>query len=109
MLTRKRRCADVAARAVADPPRGRCRAADADAAVFAENCVSCHGEQGEGVQELGGPALNDAIWMYGSEPAQIAAQIWHPRLGVMPNWQGRLDDTTIKMLTVYVHGLGGGQ
>lgn len=84
-------------------------AAGRGAAVFADNCVSCHGEQGEGMQELGGPALNDAIWMYGSEPAQISAQIWHPRLGVMPNWQGRLDDTTIKMLTVYVHGLGGGQ
>ena len=44
------------------------------------------------MQELGGPALNDAIWLYGSEPAQIAAQIYRPRLGVMPTWQGRLDD-----------------
>jgi cytochrome c oxidase cbb3-type subunit III len=27
----------------------------------------------------------------------------------MPAWKGRLDDTTIKALTVYVHSLGGGQ
>ena len=25
------------------------------------------------------------------------------------NWEGRLDENTIKMLTVYVHTLGGGQ
>ncbi|MFL5338220.1 MAG: cytochrome-c oxidase, cbb3-type subunit III [Geminicoccaceae bacterium] len=90
------------------------RATDAEAAgrgaaVFAENCASCHGEEGQGVQELGGPALNDMIWLYGGEPSQITAQIHRPRLGVMPNWQGRLDDTTIKMLAVYVHSLGGGQ
>jgi cytochrome c oxidase cbb3-type subunit 3 len=59
--------------------------------------------------ELGGPALNDQIWLYGGEPEQIASQINRPRLGVMPPWQGRLDDTTIKMLAVYVHSLGGGE
>ena len=27
----------------------------------------------------------------------------------MPAWGGRLDDTTIKALAVYVHSLGGGE
>ena len=80
-------------RAVADQrPDRRRRRPVAGAAVFAENCASCHGEAGRGLAELGGPALNDAIWLYGGEPAQIAAQINRPRLGVMPPWQGRLDD-----------------
>ena len=79
------------------------------APIFAENCASCHGEAGEGVVDLGGPALNDMIWLYGGEPGQIAAQINRPRLGAMPAWQGRLDDATIKMLAVYVHSLGGGE
>ena len=79
------------------------------APIFAENCASCHGEAGEGVVDLGGPALNDMIWLYGGEPEQIAAQINRPRLGAMPAWQGRLDDATIKMLAVYVHSLGGGE
>ena len=79
------------------------------APLFAENCASCHGETGEGVVDLGGPALNDMIWLYGGEPEQIAAQINRPRLGAMPAWQGRLDDATIKMLAVYVHSLGGGE
>jgi len=77
--------------------------------VYAENCVSCHGERGEGVRAVGGPALNDAIWLYGSTKAQIAAQIANPRMGVMPAWGGRLDEATIKMLAVYVHSFGGGE
>jgi cytochrome c oxidase cbb3-type subunit 3 len=84
-------------------------AAEQGATIFAENCASCHGEKGEGLKEMGGPALNDAIWLYGGEPAQVAAQISRPKLGVMPHWQGRLDDATIKMLAVYVHSLGGGE
>jgi cytochrome c oxidase cbb3-type subunit 3 len=31
------------------------------------------------------------------------------RGGVMPAWAGRLDDTTIKSLAVYVYSLGGGE
>jgi cytochrome c oxidase cbb3-type subunit 3 len=83
--------------------------AEAGAALFAENCAACHGEDGKGLQDFGAPNLTDAIWLYGGEPAQIEAQIWKPRLGVMPAFGGRLDETTIKMLTAYVHGLGGGE
>ena len=39
----------------------------------------------------------------------MVQQIIQPRLGVMPGWTDRLDETTIKMLTVYVHALGGGE
>jgi cytochrome c oxidase cbb3-type subunit 3 len=90
--------------------------ADADAAaaargepLFAENCASCHGETGAGNQELGAPALGDQVWLYGGTAADVAAQIAKPKHGVMPAWTGRLDEPTIKMLTVYVHGLGGGE
>jgi cytochrome c oxidase cbb3-type subunit 3 len=76
--------------------------------LFAENCVACHGEGGAGMQDLGAPALNDQVWLYGGDPHAIAAQVARPKLGVMPFWQGRLDDSSIKMLAIYVHGLGGG-
>lgn len=79
------------------------------AAVFAQNCAACHGDAGKGMTELGAPNLTDALWLYGSSEAQIAAQIRAPRHGVMPAWQGRLGETTVKELTVYVHSLGGGE
>ena len=77
--------------------------------VFSENCVSCHGDAGKGKREIGAPDLTDAIWLYGSDKQAIIDGLWNGRGGVMPAWAGRLDDTTIKALTVYVHSLGGGE
>ena len=79
------------------------------AVIFEEQCAACHGEQGEGIAELGAPNLGDQIWLYGGSPEEVAQQIANPRLGVMPHWIGRLDEDIIKTLTVYVHSLGGGQ
>lgn len=82
--------------------------ANAEAAqIFADNCASCHGASGEGMREMGAPKLNDAIWLYGKE--NIESQIKNPRHGVMPAWDERLNDDTIKALAVYVHSLGGGE
>jgi cytochrome c oxidase cbb3-type subunit 3 len=77
--------------------------------IFAENCVSCHGEDGKGNQELGAPNLTDQIWLYGSDEATLVETITNGRAGVMPAWVGRLDPVTVKALTVYVHSLGGGK
>jgi len=77
--------------------------------VFAEQCAACHGEDGHGMKELGAPNLTDRIWLHGGDRAAVIASISDMRMGVMPAWEGRLDDVTIKMLTVYVHALGGGQ
>jgi cytochrome c oxidase cbb3-type subunit 3 len=80
------------------------------AAIFAENCTMCHGEKGTGVQEMGAPNLADSIWFYSEgDKASIVKQMKQPRHGVMPAWIDRLDDDTIRQLTVYVHSLGGGQ
>jgi len=77
--------------------------------LFEDNCTACHGGAGVGVAELGGPALNNAIWLYGNTTDDIIAQITKPKHGVMPAWQGKLGDAAVKELAVYVHGLGGGQ
>ena len=77
--------------------------------VFAENCASCHGEDGKGVRDFGAPNLTDKIALYGATFDEVKAQIVRPRHGVMPGWSHRLDDATIKQLTVYVHTLGGGE
>lgn len=77
--------------------------------LFADNCVACHGEMGQGLAEVGGPSLNDGIWLYDGTLAGIEAQLSAPRHGVMPAWSPRLGDTAVKQLAIYVHGLGGGQ
>jgi cytochrome c oxidase cbb3-type subunit 3 len=87
---------------------------DADAAsrgeqIFTDNCAACHGPTGDGDPAQGAPALDDAIWLYGDTAEAIAAQATDPRHGIMPAWAGRLDDTVIKQLALYVHALGGGE
>lgn len=82
---------------------------EAGAPLFAENCASCHGDDGKGMREMGAPDLTDAIWLRGGSEAEIVAQVTAPKHGAMPAWAARLGDTTIKELTVYVHSLGGGE
>ena len=75
--------------------------------VFAASCASCHGDDGKGKRDVGAPNLTDQIWLYGAGKSVIIDGLWNGRGGVMPAWAERLDETTIKALTVYVHTLGG--
>ncbi len=79
------------------------------AQIFEEQCTACHGEDGKGVAELGGPNLTDDIWLFGGSKDAIVSQITKPKHGVMPAWVNRLDDAAIKQAAIYVHSLGGGQ
>jgi cytochrome c oxidase cbb3-type subunit III len=77
--------------------------------VFADNCAACHGPDGKGNREVGSPNLTDHIWLYGSAKDTIVQGVINGRGGVMPAWQGRLDESTIKSLVVYVWTFGGGE
>ena len=75
--------------------------------VFAENCVSCHGPAGKGIQTGGAPDLTDSDWLYGSDRAAISSQIQNGRNGVMPAWGHRFSPETIKAVAVYIHANSG--
>lgn len=79
------------------------------ATVFAANCASCHGVDGKGLREFGAPNLTDGIWLYGGDKTSLTTTVNKARYGVMPRWDNRLDPVTIKMLSAYVHSLGGGE
>jgi cytochrome c oxidase cbb3-type subunit 3 len=88
---------------------GKAQATPEGAQIFKDQCAACHGPEGKGNQELGAPSLADGIWLYGGNRDAIYRSIFYARNGSMPAWTGRLDEATIKMLTIYVHALGGGR
>ena len=77
-------------------------AATDGAALFADNCASCHGEDGAGGLENGAPNLTDQTWIYGGSRAALQETIHNGRAGVMPFWSGRLSPAEIRQLTLYV-------
>ncbi len=79
------------------------------AALFADNCAACHGDNAMGDREQGAPNLTDALWLFGGDKDTIIETIANSRFGVMPAWQGRITDAQIKQVAFYVHQLGGGE
>ncbi|MEM7720095.1 MAG: cytochrome-c oxidase, cbb3-type subunit III [Pseudomonadota bacterium] len=77
--------------------------------LFVDNCAACHGENGEGIPELGAPNISDAIWLYGGDEAALRETIANARFGVMPAWGQRLSEADVRAVSVYVHALGGGE
>ena len=71
-------------------------------AIFAANCVACHGEDAKGNPELGAPNLTDRSWIYGGDLATIETTIWGGRQGHMPSWESRLSELDRKILTLYL-------
>ena len=61
-------------------------------------CVACHGPTGDGNPALGAPKLNDDTWLYGGNIEAVTESIANGRIGVMPAFDERLDDTQIRLL-----------
>jgi cytochrome c oxidase cbb3-type subunit 3 len=80
--------------------------AEAGKAVFAANCVVCHGSDAKGKSDVGAPNLTDRFWMYGGDETSIYNTIWGGRQGHMPTWESRLSPVDRKILTLYLVDLG---
>ncbi|MBA4097750.1 MAG: cytochrome-c oxidase, cbb3-type subunit III [Rhodospirillum sp.] len=70
--------------------------------VFAANCVSCHGADGKGKTDVGGPDLTDQFWIYGGDLQSIFDTVWSGRQGHMPTWEARLSAIDRKILALYL-------
>lgn len=79
------------------------------AEVYKKQCASCHGDDGKGLREFGAPNLTDKIWLYGGDRHSIYKTVYSSRAGMMPAWKERLDENTLRQLTLYLHQLGGGE
>ncbi len=81
-------------------------------------CYYCHTKEGTGLKSQGAANLTDRIWTVANVPGQatlagkkeeVKRVVRNGIRRTMPAWKGRLDAVQIKLLTVYVHELGGGQ
>ena len=81
-------------------------------------CAACHGADAKGQIFMGSANLTDKIWtiadVNGAETAAdkkaaVMNVIINGKTRVMPAWKDRLSETEIKILTYYVHELGGGK
>jgi len=67
------------------------------------NCNGCHANGGGGM----GPALMDAGWRYGSDPASIFATITQGRPNGMPSFGGHIPDDQVWQIVAYVRSMSG--
>lgn len=78
--------------------------------LYNDYCSGCHQTNAKGNQEIGAPNLIDSIWLHSDgEIEAIKSQIMNPTNAVMPSWDQRLSEDTIRQLALYVHSLGGGE
>ncbi len=88
--------------------------------LFAEKgCTACHGEDGKGMTVMGSANLTDKVWRFDSSVEGIKRTITYgvnsgdpqARAAIMPGFKaaGKLSDTEMKKLAVYVYKFGGGK
>jgi cytochrome c oxidase cbb3-type subunit 3 len=80
------------------------------------SCITCHGEDGKGMQAMGSANLADSVWRFESSVEGIKRTIENgvnvggaARVAVMPSFKaaGKLSDAEMKKLAVYVYKFGG--
>jgi cytochrome c oxidase cbb3-type subunit 3 len=69
-------------------------------ALFAQRCVECHGEHGEG--DIG-PNLTDKYWVHGGSPSEVHATIASGVHGEgMPNWSWTIRPDEVWLAAAFV-------
>lgn len=109
----------VASRSGIEHDAGKAAAGDVLFRSETAACYYCHTSEATGRQDMGAPNLTDNVWLWADVPGADAGEGKIAAIrsviagglnkGVMPAWAGRLSPEQIKVLTVYVHELGGGQ
>lgn len=92
-------------RSLSDPTVARgagAKSVTAGSAVFAANCVACHGPDARGNQAIGAPNLTDRTWLYGGDAQSVYTTIHDGRHGEMPAWGQQLNPVERKLLLVWL-------
>jgi cytochrome c oxidase cbb3-type subunit 3 len=88
-----------------DSLEGNAAAIEAGQAIFALNCIPCHGPQGQGVI---GPNLADKYWLHGNTYADLLNTIANgvPEKGMIA-WKTTLPPEKIRQVAAFVLSLQG--
>lgn len=78
---------------------------DKGAKLYAANCASCHGDDGQGKQVMGAPNLTDGIWLYGGTQQMVEATLRNGRNGMMPAFDQLLGEERVHLVSAYVYSL----
>jgi cytochrome c oxidase cbb3-type subunit 3 len=73
--------------------------------VFADTgqCFDCHASDGAGDPAIGGPNLQDDVWLYGDGSRDsVFKSIAHGHAGVCPAWSKRLKAGEVRALSIYI-------
>lgn len=79
-------------------------AAERGKPLYAQACVTCHGQDAKGNQAMGAPNLTNDIWLYGGDRKTIMETLKYGRQGNMPA-QAQLSEDQIHLMTAYVYRL----
>ncbi len=71
--------------------------------VYTRYCVSCHGEEGDQLKELGVDFSSREYWMKKTD-AEIRDVIWNGK-GGMPPWKDALDVDDVDSVILYIKSL----
>jgi cytochrome c oxidase cbb3-type subunit 3 len=94
-------------RVLANPRDHDPRAAEEGKQLFVSyNCADCHGGEGSGGM---GPSLQDGRWHFGGSAGEVYESISEGRPDGMPSWGGRISDSQIWALVLYVRTLSSGK
>lgn len=72
------------------------------AALYAEGCADCHGEDGQGLPALGAPDLTDDYWQHGASMMNVRLAITRGTVSECPAHGGILTPVEIELLTAWV-------
>jgi cytochrome c553 len=105
----KRYQVDVATKTVQEIGPGAEPTAAPAAALFQQNCAVCHGSDGKGLAAVHTPDFTNPAFQRSLSDQDIGHAIRNGKGGGrMPAWSGRLTDTQIQSLSIYIRSFAGG-
>ena len=99
---------DLATQSVREASSSASASQSSAAELFEQNCATCHGADGKGIQQKGTPNFSSPSVQAGLSDRQIVDTIRNGKAPKMPAWSDKLSDAEITGLAAYIRSFGNG-